>query len=1099
MPDQDRPFSLVVIGSSAGGIEALSEVVAALPSDFSAAVVIAQHLDPAQPSHLQEILARRTTLPVRTLSDHSPLIPGEICVVPSNQDVVITDRTITLRAPSGRSTPSVDRLFRSASDAFGERLIAVVLTGTGSDGALGARLVHEAGGTVVVQNPDTAAFPGMPRALSPVTIDVVAELADMGPLLQALVSGAYSPQQPADEQGLRALLDGLRQRRNVDFNSYRRPTILRRLHRRMIATGSDTIGDYDRYLREHSDEEDRLVGSLLIKVTDFFRDPATFDYLRERVLPGLIVHARERGEELRFWSAGCATGEEAFSLAVLVSQVLAAEPPDSTPIGVRIFATDLDGPAIAFARKGLYPPQALANLAPEIIEQYFIRIDGDYEVKKEIRDLIVFGEHDLGTRPPFPRTDLVLCRNVLMYFNSELQTRALQSFAFSLRQGGVLVLGIAESARPLEKAFTAESSRLRIYRRNAESVGPVGFLGNAASRPPAPAPLRLTDGDVPTVSTSLREAPPPPNELGDLIQQLPVGIVVVNGRYDIQHINGSARRLLGVHGLANGEDLIHLVASISTEELRTAIDTAFENQAPASIEEVATAELGMGQQRYLQIVCMPRGDTHAGRAPTVMVTVTDVTAMVQKRLEVETAARTEHAELDRLTDLMTKLGATNERLLAANADLAGAEEALRTTNEEYAAATAQAQTASEELEAAGEELQASNEELETLNEEMRATVEELNLSNADLEARTQELFDQRSRSEESRAQLAAILDSTSDAVIVISTTGAPLRTNPAYEALVTSLDGRFEPLNEREEPLPPEGTPHARAQRAESFNMDFTLAGADGTHRWFEAIGQPIDEAGLAGGLLILREVSEARLRAAQQHLVSIASHELRTPLTSLSGYLQRHMRLLRAEGNPRLEESAAAALEQSRRLMRLIDELLDLDRIERGALALNLSPVDLCSVAARAIEVAVGLDDSHEIRLDDPAGSAIVVGGDADRLENVVINLLTNALKHSPAGAPIDVRVSSSDKWGEIEVRDRGRGIAVDDLPRLFTRFFQAGSANDMKSGLGLGLYVSRGTVAAHGRELNVQSHDGEGATFVVRIPLLSETAEAGTAPTAS
>lgn len=206
-----------------GGHRGLSELVGSLPSDFAAAVVIAQHLDPGQPSHLQAILARRTSLPVRVVTDLSPLRPGEISVVPSNQDVVITDHTVALRPAAARSTPSVDRLFRSAADAFGERLVAVVLTGTGSDGAMGARVVHDAGGTVVIQNPETAAFPGMPRALSPTIVDVVADLADIGPLLQQLVSGTYSPAQSSDEEELRALLEGLRQRRGLDFSSYRRP------------------------------------------------------------------------------------------------------------------------------------------------------------------------------------------------------------------------------------------------------------------------------------------------------------------------------------------------------------------------------------------------------------------------------------------------------------------------------------------------------------------------------------------------------------------------------------------------------------------------------------------------------------------------------------------------------------------------------------------------------------------------------------------------------------------------------------------------------------------------------------------------------------
>lgn len=1093
MTQQSRPSHLVVIGSSAGGIEALSQVVATLPADFRAAVVIAQHLDPNQPSHLEEILARRGKLPVRTVTTHGPLTAGEICVIPSNQDVVITDHTVSLRPASSRSTPSIDLLFRSAADAFGERLIAVVLTGTGSDGALGARTVHEAGGAVVVQNPETAAFPGMPRSLSPSTIDVVAELDDVGPLLHALVTGTYSPHQPPDEEEFRGLIDGLRQRRNLDLNGYRRPTILRRLQRRMFATGTETLADYRGYLRDHPEEEDRLVGSLLIKVTDFFRDPAAFDYLRDRVLPGLIAEARERREELRLWSAGCATGEEAYSLAITVSGLLdGASSDDEAPVPVRIFATDLDSPSVHFARRGVYPERALANVPPELLERYFTRVDGEYEVKKEVRDRIVFGEHDLSGRPPFPRTDLVLCRNVLIYFTADLQKRTLQAFAFSLREGGCLVLGSAESARPLAEAFDTEAARLRIFRRNAAPVAPVGLPRSAAVQPAAPTPLRLAAGQSRDV---LSGASHQANEVDDLIQRLPVGIVVVNRRYDIQQINGSARRLLGIHGLAVGEDLIHLVESISTDDLRAAIDEAFTDEAPASLEEVATAEMGMGERRYLHVTCLPRTALSSSqRAPTVIIAVFDVSPMVHRRLEVEASEREVRAELERLTGLMTKLGETNERLLAANDELAGQEEALRTTNEEYAAAVAEAQATSEELEAYSEELQASNEELETLNEEVRATVEELNLSNADLDVRARELAEQRAVIEESRAQLAAILEGMSDAVAVVDASGQLVRTNPAYDALIESVGGRLQPLDERVEPLPPDQTPFARAQRGEGFNTDFILMDQDGQRRWFEATGQPFKSGGVNGGLLILREITEHRARALQQQFVSVASHELRTPLTSLNGYLQRHLRLLRRQdGGDDLIESASAAFDQSKRLARLIDELLDLGRIERGALDLRLEPVDLGAVTARAIAVARGLDERHEIRLDDSNGDPLLlVHGDADRLDNVVINLLTNAIKHSLDGSPIEVRLSATDGWAAIEVRDRGEGISAADLPQLFTRFYRVAGQSG-SGGLGLGLYVSRETVTAHGGEITVDSQEGHGATFVVRLPLLKAGEDEG------
>ena len=331
-------YQLVVVGSSAGGIEALSTLVAALPANFPAPIVLAQHLDPTYPSHLGEILARHSTLPVRTVTDQEPLMPGVVYVVPADRHVEITDHVVRLRATGKASSrspkPSVDRLLTSAARVYGERLIAVILTGTGSDGTLGARAVKAAGGLVVIENPKTAAYPGMPESLARSSVDLVADLARIGPLLADLLTtpypGASGPslamsgpaEAEEEERSFQVLLAQVRERSGIDFSRYKRPTILRRVQRRLVATGLHQLSDYLRYLALHPEEYTRLVSGFLINVTEFFRDPALFAALRDQVLPDLIVHARTHGNELRLWSAGCATGEEAYSLAILVAEAL---------------------------------------------------------------------------------------------------------------------------------------------------------------------------------------------------------------------------------------------------------------------------------------------------------------------------------------------------------------------------------------------------------------------------------------------------------------------------------------------------------------------------------------------------------------------------------------------------------------------------------------------------------------------------------------------------------------------------------------------------------------------------------------------------------
>ncbi|MGZ3714701.1 MAG: chemotaxis protein CheB, partial [Ktedonobacterales bacterium] len=327
--DEVSLYRLVVVGSSAGGIEALSTLVATLPADFSAPLVLAQHLDPHHLSHLGEILARRSALPVRTVLDHERLEPGVVYVVPSNRHVEIADHTVRVSADDAseekRPKPSVDRLLTSAAHAYGEQLIAVILTGTGSDGAVGARAVKAAGGAVIIENPATAAYPGMPESLAPTTVDFVSDLERIAPLLQDLLSGVHTAMPPEADDLLLALLANLREQTGMDFSHYKRPTILCRLQRRMVSTGTRQLVDYAAYLAHHPEEGGRLAASFLINVTEFFRDPAFYAALRERVLPELIAYARTQGNVLRIWSAGCATGEEAYSVAILVAEALRDE------------------------------------------------------------------------------------------------------------------------------------------------------------------------------------------------------------------------------------------------------------------------------------------------------------------------------------------------------------------------------------------------------------------------------------------------------------------------------------------------------------------------------------------------------------------------------------------------------------------------------------------------------------------------------------------------------------------------------------------------------------------------------------------------------
>jgi len=865
--EQREPY-LVVIGASAGGVSALSTLVATLPAGFPAPIVLAQHLSPAHPSHLGDILARHSTLPVRTIAAREPLEPGVVFVVPADRHIEITDGHVGVPVEgAGRPKPSIDLLLSSAAHAYRDRLVAVVLTGTGSDGAAGARAVKQAGGTVVIQNPETASYPAMPRSLAPTTVDIVANLEDIGPLLHDLVTDAPILGASHEEATLRTFLEEVRARSGIDFTSYKAPTIGRRLQRRMAATRTGTLADYRAYLHDHPEEYQRLISSFLIKVTEFFRDPALFSYLREQALPSLIDAARARGNELRLWSAGCATGEEAYSLAILVAEVLGA---DLDRLTVRIFATDLDATAIDFARRGVYPASALSTLPEDLIARYFAQIDGAYEVVKRVRGLVVFGQHDLGQRPAFPRIDLALCRNVLIYFTPELQRRALQLFAFALRDGGYLALGKAEATGLLAAWFAPVHPDLNVYRRQGERivVPPARAAATTLSTP-----VRLTLGRPGAARREVRGGPgdAPGAESVEAaegaLSGFPLGAAVVDRRYDVRVINDAALDLLAIHQAAVGEDIIHLAQGVPSAPLRAAIDAAFDGTAPASMDEAVRLDAATGEMRYIRIACYPHDvAAEGGSVASVMVLVTDVTATEQAHRrqvrEMEQAHARQQEEMERVQVQARQVATNNRELLAANRRLNQEITELRRVNETSLAGTQEAQAETEEVETLNEELQATNEELETLNEELQATIEELHTTNDDATARDVELREVATALEAQRARLAAILASVGDAVLVVDQSGRPVLTNAAYEQLFGDA-GAGVLVDEQGQPLPPEATPQQRAARGEAFSMRFMLMTAaphesrEGVGHYLEANGQPIGSPDDGqGDVVVIRDIT---------------------------------------------------------------------------------------------------------------------------------------------------------------------------------------------------------------------------------------------------
>ena len=775
---------LVVVGSSAGGIGALSTLVSTLHKAFPAPLVIAQHLDPQRPSQLGSILERRSKLPIVVVNEDSPtpLENGKIFVVPSNRHVKIVDGYVHLEADHvDRPKPSVDMLLSSAAKSYGEHLVDVILTGSGSDGAAGAVDVKDAGGVVIIQNPETAPYPSMPLSLPPTAVDHVVEMEQIGPLLYDILKGIDLPEQEEKvDDPLRDLLAQVSAQTNIDFRNYKSSTILRRISRRMAVTHNASIRDYSDYVRTNADEIKELVKAFLIKVTGFFRDPEAFDFMRETIIPELIERGRENGRTLRLWSAGCATGEEAYSLALLVADQLGN---DLAEWNVKIFATDLSADAITFARRGLYPENVLTDLPDSYRERFFERIDHGFQITKALRQQVVFGQQDISRGVPFPRIDLVTCRNLLIYLRPELQQVVLDLFAYSLHQSqGYLFLGKAETARPTKGTFELINKKWKIYRCLAgpvhfpvyESALSHGTTMNIWRDPrwkqiaPAASNIDMTHAEFETAQ--LRRI----NET--ILRYTTVAVVIIDRSYRIVTINAAARRLLGVRDLAYDQDFLHTVRGVPYQEVRRAIDSAFHEHSTMNVSGLELDHPTEGSGRYvnLTIMIIPLEN---GAPELAVITAHETTDQVQLKKRLDTIQQ-EH------TELVDELSTANKRFSAMNKELQDANEELQAANEELMLTQEELQATNEEFEATNEELQATNEELETNNEELQATNEELQTTNEELTFRTAELQEITRQYRLEQLQLSVLLERFPYYVMVLDAEDLTIQTvNPGYKDL----------------------------------------------------------------------------------------------------------------------------------------------------------------------------------------------------------------------------------------------------------------------------------------------------------------------------
>ncbi|WP_240201708.1 chemotaxis protein CheB [Pseudomonas sp. PDNC002] len=711
----DTPLTVVGLGASAGGLEALEEFLRAMPQTSAFAFVIVQHLDPGHPSLLCEILGRATRMRVVEAAEGMAVEAGTVYVIPPRHDLSLGKATLHVTAwlPPRTTHLPIDTFFASLAQRYGRRAVGIVLSGTGADGTLGCRAILDHGGRTLVQTPEDAAYGGMPS--SAILAGNAGQVLSVHDMPEALMGGRPArgnalPEEQAD--ALSAILTFLRQVTGHDFTQYKQSTILRRIERRMLLQQIDDQQGYADYLRQHPDEARQLFNELLINVTQFFRDSDAFTVLKEEVLAPLLA---EKPDDyvFRVWVAGCASGEEAYSVAILLHELMERS---GRSLALQFFATDLDEDAIVTARAGLYPPGIAADIGAGRLQRYFTQEEGGYRIRKEIREMIVFAVQNVIKDPPFTRLDLLCCRNLMIYLGPQLQNRLLPTFHYALRPGGVLFLSPSESVGGHTALFTALHRKWKFYRVNkASSSKSVTLSGNLSwvpervNTPPDTSPKMVKEINVAELTRRM------------LLQDFVPASVVTDLQGNIIYIHGDTGNYLRPAPGQATLNVIDMAREGLKLDLRTAVQQAAQGGADTLGRDVAITGGQLTRAIRLSVRRLPEGQ----QGDLLLISFQEMPAQVpvaslQQPTDCDSAqvsARIQLLEHD-LAYTRRNLQATIDELQDANEELSSANEEMQSTNEEL-------QSSNEELETSREELQSVNEELVTVNTELQAKIEQL--------------------------------------------------------------------------------------------------------------------------------------------------------------------------------------------------------------------------------------------------------------------------------------------------------------------------------------------------------------------------------------
>ncbi|MBR2189838.1 MAG: response regulator [Eubacterium sp.] len=1080
-----QPTCVVGIGASAGGLEALQEFLTFLPSNTGMAFVIIQHLAPDHKSMLADILGKYSAMPVTEIQDGMRVERNHIYMIPPRYNVEIVSDVLRLKEYDQRIiNHPIDIFFRSLAKAYENRSVAVILSGTGSDGTNGIRSIKEQNGVIIVQSPESAKFDGMPRnAISTGFVDLVQKpdsIAREMAHISTSMNDASARFLLSDQDLMSQVFSILKNVTNINYAYYKKTTILRRIERRLVVTHNRNLREYVTYLTNNPEEAKLLAKEVLIGVTSFFRDPEYFDVLKESVLKQLLQETPQE-RQIRVWVAGCSTGEEAYSIAILFQEAMEEL---NIRREIKIFATDLDTDSITTAVRGVYGDNIIEDVSVPRLSRYFSRKGNKYVIHHDIRKMIIFAQHNVFQDPPFGKLDLISCRNVLIYFQTVLQRNLFAIFHMALRDRGYLFLGRSESVIDYDDIFRVFCANEKIFVHNQAGKAPshehfsYSMQSVESSMEPLPIPQFEEEDEIRYKSSELDTS---------ILEALMPACVLVNEKNELTRTYGDCSRFLSIPAGAATLDIFNLLRNDLKIAVSTVLRESRQEDARVSYDPVPV-QIGEAPE-YISIVAQPIQDRHGQKTNYTAVSFLRGIREIpgdMKEYQIDTAAA------QRISNLEHELRLTKDSLRQTVTELESVNAELQAANEELL-------TANEELQSSNEELQSVNEELYTVNSEYQSKVSELAGLNDDLAnflSTTLVGILMVDRNLNIRKFTEYI---SSEFNVIDQDVGRPLR-YISYNFATIDLIRQCYHVLETMEPL----EQHCASVSGKTYLI--RIAPYRAMENAAPEFAKKEDAAGSLQGLVLtfidttkqvddqeqIDEMAKAlrlavRTSQEKENFLSQMSHDMRTPMTAISGLTE--LSLQEENLSPPLRDNLEKIRTSSQYLLSLIEEILETSRINAGKIVTQSTAVQedsvLNAVAAIAEEQARHAGLSFSMTSTGLKKRYVLM--DAPHVERVLMNLLSNAIKFTPPGGKVALQADVRYEGGKAEhtylVRDTGIGINESFQRQMFLPFEQDNPDGEYYDGAGLGLYICKNLVDLMGGTITCSSRPGKGTDFAVQL----------------